>query len=53
MPSISDSVQMTAEYTMQVRHIANLESEVKGRVNGLIFLVAGTVEAQVILKVVG
>ena len=28
-------------------------SEVKGRVNGLIFLVAGTVLAQVILKVVG
>ena len=37
----------------RLRHLERELAELKGRINGLIFLVAGTVIAQVVLKLAG
>jgi len=54
-PSIGARVSAAAFRTAVELRLGNVErelGEVKGRVNGLIFLVAGTVIAQVVLKLV-
>ncbi len=47
-PSSSDSFRAVVEE--RLRHLEQQLGELKGRVNGLIFLVAGTALTQVIIK---
>jgi IS4 transposase len=49
-PSSGDPFQAAAEE--RLRHLEQQLGELKGRVNGLIFLVAGTALTQVIIKLI-
>ncbi len=49
-PSSGDPFRAVVEE--RLRHLEQQLGELKGRVNGLIFLVAGTVLTQVILKII-
>lgn len=49
-PSRGDPFRAVVEE--RLRHLEQQLGELKGRVNGLIFLVAGTVLTQVIIKVI-
>ena len=50
VPSSGDPFRAVVEE--RLRHLEQQVGELKGRVNGLIFLVAGTVLTQVIIKVI-